>query len=77
MKDPQVPKNCLFDEGFRERLGVESAVFRCRQQEVGTQARGSQRGFIFLMISKNGFQEWSFPLQSKSGIAKFPAAGWG
>jgi hypothetical protein len=39
MKDPQVPKDCLFDEGLRERLGLESEVFRCRQQEVGTQSK--------------------------------------
>jgi hypothetical protein len=77
MKDPQVPKNCLFDEGFRERLGLESAVFKCRRREVGTQTRGSQRGFIFLMIFKNSLQEWSFALQSKAGMAKFPVVGWG
>jgi hypothetical protein len=76
MKDPQVPKNCLFDEGFQERLGVESAVFRCRRQEVGTRARGSHHGFIFLMIFKNSLQ-WRFALQSKAGMAKFPEVGSG
>jgi hypothetical protein len=69
MKDPQVPKNCLFNERFRERLGLDSAAFRADNKTLELKARGSQRGFIFLMIFKNGFQEWSFALQSKAGKA--------